>query len=315
MTHPRVALLVPCHNAEPYIGDFVANMRRQTRPFDEVLFYDDGSTDNTAKLLGGQTLGKAILGKTNAGPSVGRNILLKESVSDLIHFHDIDDWLEPTFLERALAELTDDTDIVICNIRVIDRDSGASRTIHDYSDLSASDDPTAFFLTHVCYPINGLYRRPILEKVGGFREALSRDEDPDLHIRLAHAGARFKVISEPLAINRFGTGTYSSLSYEACWREHLKALKFYRSELPECYLPLLRRDAGRMASFCAYKDLQLSLDYMDFCRSIDGNIELWQALSPMMKPLVRVLGYKPAFRLRFGRIGRSLRKMYPGRIG
>src|ERR1700733_3696119 len=119
MTAARVALLVPCYNAAPYIGDFIANMQRQTRSFDEVLFYDDASTDNTVELLVNQSLGRAILGKKNAGPSIGRNILLRESTSDLIHFHDVDDWLEPSFLDRSLAALTPETDAVICNIRVI----------------------------------------------------------------------------------------------------------------------------------------------------------------------------------------------------
>jgi glycosyltransferase involved in cell wall biosynthesis len=313
---PTVSLLVPCFNAAAYICDFIQNMSQQTIPFDEVIFYDDASTDNTAELLREQTFGQVIYGKVNQGPSIGRNILLRESTGQLIHFHDVDDWLEPTFLEQTLQALFDEWDAVITNIQVISRDTGENRHIHDYSGLIDSNDTTEFFLTHCCYPINGLYRRTALEKIGGFRESLSRDEDPDLHIRLAYSGARIRSLPLPLAINRFGSGTYSSTSYVACWREHLKALKFYVKELPEKYYSILRIDSARMVGLCAANgDLQLAHNYLDFCESIGGQNELGITASTPMKLLIRILGYRNALNLRFGSIGQRVRKLWPWRIG
>jgi glycosyltransferase involved in cell wall biosynthesis len=313
---PTVSLLVPCFNAASYISDFIKNMSRQTRPFDEVLFYDDASTDGTVELLRQQNFGRVIYGKLNQGPSVGRNILLRESTGQLIHFHDVDDWLEPTFLEETIQALSDEWDAVITNIRVIDRDTSKTRHIHDYSELIDNTDTTEFFLTHCCYPINGLYRRRVLEKIGGFRESLSRDEDPDLHIRLAHSGARIHSLPLPLAINRFGIGTYSSNSYISCWREHLKALQYYVKELPEKYYSILRSDSAHMVGLCAAcGDLQLAHNYLDFCESIGGQKELALATSGPMKLLIPILGYRNALNLRFGSIGIRIRKIWPWRIG
>lgn len=313
---PTVSLLVPCFNAEFYLSAFIENMSRQTIPFDEVLFYDDASTDGTPELLRQQNFGQVIYGKFNQGPSVGRNILIRESTSQLIHFHDVDDWLEPTFLEQTLQALSDEWDVVITNIRVIDRETGKTLKIHDYSELIDSTDPTEFFLTHCCYPINGLYRRESLEKIGGFRESLSRDEDPDLHIRLAHSGAHIRSLPLPLAINRFGSGTYSSTSYLTCWREHLKALQYYTRELPEKYHSILRIDSARMVGLCAAcGDLQLAHNYLDFCESLGGQKELALAASPPMKLLIPIVGYRNALNLRFGSIGRRIRKIWPWPIG
>ncbi len=310
-----VSLLVPCFNAESYLADFIENMSRQTRPFDEVLFYDDASTDDTAELLRHQNFGRVIYGKVNQGPSISRNILLRESTGQLIHFHDVDDWLEPTFLEETIQALSNDWDAVITNIRVIDRDTSKTRHIHDYSELIDSTDTTEFFLTHCCYPINGLYRRESLEKIGGFRESLSRDEDPDLHIRLAHSGTRILSLPLPLAINRFGSGTYSSNSYLACWGEHLKALQYYTTELPEKYHSILCRDSIRMVGLCAAcGDLQLAYNYLDFCESLGGQEELVLAASAPMKLLSQILGYRNALNLRFGVLGRTIRKVWPWRI-
>lgn len=311
-----VSLLVPCFNAENYLGDFIENMSRQTRLFDEVIFYDDASTDKTAEILSKQTFGRVIYGKFNQGPSIARNILLRESKSKLIHFHDVDDWLEPTFLEETLKALTPEWDVILTNIRVLDRETGETRHIHDYSGLTNGEDATAFFLTHCCYPINGLYRREILEKVGGFRETLLRDEDPDLHIRLAYAGARIRIISEPLAINRFGSGTYSSISYIACWREHLKALHYYKQELPKKYYEILRLDSAKMVGLSAScGDLQLAYGYLSLCESLGGERDFLQASSQPMKMLIKLLGSRNALNLRYGYFGAKMRKMLPGRIG
>jgi len=313
---PTVSLLVPCFNSAPYLSDFIENMSRQTIPFDEVLFYDDASIDGTAELLRQQNFGRVIYGKFNQGPSIGRNILLHESTGQLIHFHDVDDWLEPTFLEQTLQVLFDEWDAVITNIQVIDRETGKARHIHDYSRLIDSPDPTEFFLTHCCYPINGLYRRTVLEKIGGFRESLSRDEDPDLHIRLAHSGARIRSLPIPLAINRFGSGTYSSNSYITCWHEHLKALQYYVMELPERYYPILRTDSAHTVGLCAAcGDLQLAHNYLEFCESLGGQKELALAASTPMKLLGQVLGYRNALNVRFGSIGMSIRRIWPWRLG
>ncbi len=310
-----VSLLVPCFNAESYLSDFIENISKQTIPFDEVLFYDDASTDDTAELLRKQNFGRVIYGKVNQGPSIGRNILLRESTGQLIHFHDVDDWLEPTFLEQTLPALSDEWDAVITNIQVIDRETGKTRHTHDYSELIDSIDPIEFFLTHCCYPINGLYRRQALEKIGGFRESLSRDEDPDLHIRLAHSGTRIRSLPLPLAINRLGSGTYSSNSYVDCWREHLKALQYYITELPEKYRSVLRRDSARMVGLCAAcRDLQLAHNYVDFCESLGGQEELVLAASTPMKLLSQLVGYRNALNLRFGVLGRTIRKIWPWRV-
>ena len=316
MSNLTTCLLVPCFNAERYIEAFIKNISQLFIPFDEVLFYDDGSTDGTAKLLSQQKIGTVIYGKENYGPSIARNILLRHSKSQLVHFHDVDDWLEPSFLSVTIENLTDQWDVVITNIKVIDRETGKHLHVHDYSNLSTYGDPVKFFLTHTCYPINGLYRREVLENIGGFRESLSRDEDPDLHIRLAYSGARITNVPLPLAINRFGEGTYSSNSYLNCWREHLKALNYYVDERPQIYHSILSKDSARMVYLCAASgDLQLAQDYLAFSLSIQGNKDLIQSASRFMKILIKVLGFQTALNVRFGIIGQKLRKLYPWRIG
>lgn len=315
---PKIStsLLVPCFNAQNYINDFINNISLQTVPFDEVIFYNDGSTDKTREMLDNQTFGRVIHSSKNQGSSKARNELLKSSYGDLIHFHDIDDFLDPTFLEKTSLALTSEVDAVIVNMKVIDRNTERLLGIYDYSELTNHTDPIEFFLTHCGYAIIGLYRRECLNKIGGFRESLSRDEDPDFHIRLASSGAKIISLPIPLTINRFGTGTYSSMSYVACWREHLKALQFYINELPANYHPILKRDSGRMIALCAAcDDLELAYDYLDFYESLGEQGDIPITTSKPLKILASCIGYRNALKLRFGRWGKSLRSLYPWRIG
>ncbi len=44
------SLLIPCHNAAQYLLRLWETVQAQTVPFDEIICYDDGSTDNTAEV-------------------------------------------------------------------------------------------------------------------------------------------------------------------------------------------------------------------------------------------------------------------------
>jgi len=45
---PRVTAYVPCFNGASYLPDTISAILNQTRPPDEILIIDDGSTHNTA---------------------------------------------------------------------------------------------------------------------------------------------------------------------------------------------------------------------------------------------------------------------------
>jgi len=48
----KISLLVPCYNEEKLVEDCIKSCLNQTRPFDQLVFVDDSSTDNTPKVLG-----------------------------------------------------------------------------------------------------------------------------------------------------------------------------------------------------------------------------------------------------------------------
>ncbi len=102
----RVSVVIPCYNYALYLPDAIRSVVAQTRPVEEVIVVDDGSTDATAAVARQwEHAGVVYVRQENAGPSVARNTGAGRASGDYIIFLDADDLLAPTYVERCLAAL------------------------------------------------------------------------------------------------------------------------------------------------------------------------------------------------------------------
>jgi len=221
-----VALLIPCYNAAPFLADLLDGAKAQTVPFDEILCYDDGSTDDTAAYA--RRLGATVIaGSENRGPACARNQLLAATCCDWVHFHDADDLIDPRFVERMNAAAAGGNEPVLCAMHVEDRATRQRIKTTSYRPLPAAEDPVSWLIQHNGFAIVGLYPVAVLRAVGGFDEILRGNEDPDLHVRLALAGVRFRVCDEPLVTNLVRPDSFSSLHWTACLTDRVRCLERY----------------------------------------------------------------------------------------
>jgi glycosyltransferase involved in cell wall biosynthesis len=51
--HPRVSVLMPLHNAEPYVAEAIESVCNQTHRNFELVIADDGSTDGSCEIAAG----------------------------------------------------------------------------------------------------------------------------------------------------------------------------------------------------------------------------------------------------------------------
>ncbi|WP_295720273.1 glycosyltransferase family 2 protein [Mucilaginibacter sp.] len=222
----KFALLVPCYNAESYIDAFLDNIAKLNRPFDEVLFYDDASTDNTYRLLK-QKGCHVIKGEVNRGPGFARNQLAQSSQCEWFHFHDIDDGLNSDYLVKTagMAE-KNQFDVVLCNVNWYDAQTKALALSWEYSNTGINENPVTYTISHPIGGINGLYRKSKFIQTGGFNTDIRIWEDADLHVKLAAQKARFYIIEEVLSYSlRYpaSASTDQSLS----WLTRLNLLQNY----------------------------------------------------------------------------------------
>lgn len=194
---PPISLLIPCYQAERFLPRLMRSVRAQTRPFAEIVAYDDGSTDHTVAIA--EDLGITVYeGGENRGVSHARNQLAAAARCEWIHFHDPDDELSPQFLERLAPECDARRDVVTCDADWIDEDTGQLEIAWRYDTAALASDPVASLVERPMSLNNALINRDRWLVVGGCDEALDRWEDADVTLRLALDGATFFHVPEVL---------------------------------------------------------------------------------------------------------------------
>lgn len=104
----RVSVLVPTFNRAQFLPMALDSLLGQTRPPDEILVINDGSTDGTTELLSRYQGRVRVLERSNGGKSAALNTGLEQATGDLCWFFDDDDVALPDTLERHLQALATD---------------------------------------------------------------------------------------------------------------------------------------------------------------------------------------------------------------
>lgn len=106
MNRPKVSIIIPVYNGEKYIKECLDSVLSQTYQNIEILIINDGSTDNTSKILGEYPNKKIkVISQDNNGVSAARNNGIKNASGDYITFLDIDDLLIETYINELVENL------------------------------------------------------------------------------------------------------------------------------------------------------------------------------------------------------------------
>lgn len=98
-----VSIVIPAHNAEPWIAETLASVAAQTYDAIEAIVVDDGSTDRTAHMA--ERFGATVVSTRGAGPGGARNAGMVSARGEFLQFLDADDLLAPRKIARQVAAL------------------------------------------------------------------------------------------------------------------------------------------------------------------------------------------------------------------
>ena len=199
---PLVSAVMPAYNAERYLPRAVDSVLRQTLSDLELLIVDDGSNDATVAVAlsyAERDPRVRVLTQTNAGPGPARNLGFSVGTGRFFAFLDSDDEWDDTFLEENVGVLLarPDVDIVIGNARNRGgrRDGAPCRPVRrDGQRITLAEilaDETSLFIMAV-------FRREVIEAIGGFDPAMFTNEEYEMWIRAALAGFSFARHTRPL---------------------------------------------------------------------------------------------------------------------
>jgi cellulose synthase/poly-beta-1,6-N-acetylglucosamine synthase-like glycosyltransferase len=191
----KVSIIVPAYNAEKTIQRCLDSLLSQTfsKEYFEIIVVDDGSLDNTQRIIKEGYKGKVLyIKQENKGPAAARNKGVKYAKGPIVVFTDSDCELEKNWLEEMIFPFQN---------KEIGGVQGAYKTkqksivakfvqyeIEERYKKMSSQKYIDFLSTY-----SAAYRRELFLRQGGFNEdyPIASGEDTDFSFRLAKKGIKF----------------------------------------------------------------------------------------------------------------------------
>ena len=128
MIKELVTLILPVYNVADYIDQCMETVTAQTYPDLEILLINDGSTDDSLRVLRKwEDADKRVrvIDKKNEGVAATRNLGVHEAKGTVIGFVDPDDWLDLSYVEKLLSKMQEeDAEYVECDLWRVDGRTG-----------------------------------------------------------------------------------------------------------------------------------------------------------------------------------------------
>jgi len=207
----RISVVIPSYDAAAFVGEAVRSVLAQTRPADEVIVVDDGSTDDTAARLDEFGPPVRVIRQANAGVSAARNRGVREATGGLIAFLDADDVWHPRKLELQMPTLLANPGLGLLGTRTFVW-PGAVPAFSEPPVMACPVALTDLVVRNAFTASSVVARAEVLRRAGEFDVRQQGTEDHDLWLRVAQLAA---VANLPTPLTGYRVATAGSLSKDA----------------------------------------------------------------------------------------------------
>lgn len=230
-----VSVIIPTYNSEKYLKKAVDSVLSQTYQDLELIIVDDGSVDNTRKLVESINDSRIkYIYQENAGPSAARNNGIINSTGDYIAFLDADDIWPFDKIEKQVNIINkyNDLALVHCGLEFILEGENIRyfKKFKNYSKNVLLKKLLIDYDNVIPYPSSVLLKKSLLNETGLFDTSIVCGEDWDLWIRLAQKG-NFYCINELTVIKYTPISSITStIKLEKTESDHITTLnKFFNN--------------------------------------------------------------------------------------
>lgn len=247
---PTVSVAIPIFNGANCVGTAIESALGQTHSNVEVIAINDGSTDNSLKVL--QHFGDRIkvISQTNAGVARTRNRGIEAATGAFIAFLDQDDYWLPEKLALQLQVFRSHPEIGLVHTAVEHRDLETGEPLPPLNSSSRPEKMIGscfekLLLGNPLYNSSVVVRREVIDRVGGCNVQLAGNTvaDYELWLRIAQHYS-FGYVDQPVTIYRMhrGQGMHDR---RAMLTAELQVLLAFQTEEKWKYTPCMR---NRLAS-------------------------------------------------------------------
>lgn len=122
----KVSIIVPVYNTSKQLRKCLNSLVNQTEKDIEIIIINDGSTDNSEKIISEYKNNYNELikyySKKNEGIAKARNFGIEKANSDYILFIDSDDYIDETLIEKLMPYINDNIDIIKFKLQKVNQD-------------------------------------------------------------------------------------------------------------------------------------------------------------------------------------------------
>jgi len=219
-----ISVIIPVYNRYNLIDRAIKSVLQQTRPPDEIIVIDDGSTDGTDMIIKKNYPDIILLQQKNRGVSCARNNGIKNAKGTWITLLDSDDEWLPEKLEKQLMTLQDNSSSQICHTDEIWIRNGVR--VNPMKKHRKYGGNIYKYCLPLCVisPSSVMIHKDIFKDVGLFDENLPVCEDYDLWLRIC---SRYPVLylRKKLIKKYGGHDDQLSLRYWGMDRFRIRALE------------------------------------------------------------------------------------------
>lgn len=235
MSGSLVSVLIPCFNAERWIGQTIESVYRQTWDNVEIVVINDGSTDNSlAEINRQKTARLKVLDQPNRGQTATFNRALSECSGAFVQYLDADDALEQDKIKNQMIRLEANPDCIAASSwRVI-----ASSAPVDFVDPTPAHSgpfgervPVDWLVENwrdgggMMYPAMWLIPMDIVRRAGAWRDDLTLMNDTEYFTRVVLAARAVLHCPDALSYYRKGHPSLSGAKTERAWRSYFVVIE------------------------------------------------------------------------------------------
>jgi glycosyltransferase involved in cell wall biosynthesis len=189
-----VSVVIPCHNAEAWIGETLESVGLQRDVACEVILVDDGSTDagvRVAESVAGR--GLRVIRQDQQGVGSARNTGTRAAQGAFVQYLDADDVLAPGAIRARLNALTSSgADVAYSDWVRLEHQPNGTFALGRFVTRKLGPRPEIELLRDAWWPPGALlYRRSALDRILPWRVDFPIIQDARFQLDAALAGARF----------------------------------------------------------------------------------------------------------------------------
>ena len=240
-THPKISIIMPIFNSENFIEECLSSLINQIFKNFELICVNDGSTDNTLKILKKfeeKDERIHIITQENLGAGNARNVGMKASKGEYIIFLDSDDIFNETMLEELYAKIKgNNLEIVICNSQnfyIYNNKTIFYKKNYSFSKkqlmiinkkFSSLNIKENFFNTFIWWPWDKIFKKKYIENLGIEFQNLKSTNDLFFICSAVISSNKILFFDKILINHRVGIKSSIENSRERSWDNFYYALK------------------------------------------------------------------------------------------